>query len=91
MAQPGRSARLCRNATSEELLLPNGTPCSPYTGNDGKIYRTVKIGNRVWIADNLAETKYRDKSTIPEVTDNSAWAALSTGACCAYNNDHNNI
>ncbi len=25
---------------------------------------------------------------IPEVTDNAAWAALETGARCAYNNDH---
>ena len=62
-----------------------------YTGNDGKIYRTICIGTQEWLADNLAETKYRNGDTIPEVTDNSAWAALTTGAMCVYNNDHNNI
>lgn len=62
-----------------------------YTGNDGKIYRTICIGTQEWLADNLAETKYRNGDTIPEVTDNSAWAALTTGALCAYNNDWSNV
>jgi len=58
-----------------------------YTGNDGKIYRTICIGTQEWLADNLAETKYRNGDTIPEVTNNAAWAALATGALCAYNNN----
>lgn len=57
-----------------------------YIGNDGKVYRTICIGTQEWVADNLAETKYRDGSAIPVVADNSAWAALTTGARCAYNN-----
>ena len=61
-----------------------------YTGNDGKVYRTICIGNQEWLADNLAETKYRDGSDIPIVTDNTAWAALTTGAMCAYDNDDDN-
>ena len=62
-----------------------------YTGNDGKVYRTICIGTQEWLADNLCETKYRNGDTIPEVTDNSAWAALTTGALCAYNNDWSNV
>jgi len=62
-----------------------------YTGNDGKKYRTICIGTQEWLADNLAETKFRDGSDIPIVTDNSAWAALTTGALCAYNNDWSNV
>ena len=62
-----------------------------YTGNDGKVYRTICIGTQEWLADNLCETKYRNGDTIPEVTDNSAWAALTTGALCAYNNDWDNV
>ena len=61
------------------------------TGNDGKIYPTVKIGDQVWTACNVAETKYRNGDAIPEVTDNAAWAALTTGALCAYDNDWNNV
>jgi uncharacterized protein (TIGR02145 family) len=62
-----------------------------YHGNDGKYYRTVKIGNQVWVADNLAETKFRTGEVIPEVTDNAAWIALNSSAFCAYNNDWNNV
>lgn len=61
-----------------------------YTGNDGKIYRTICIGTQEWLADNLAETKYRDGSDIPVVTDNDAWSTLATGAMCYYNNDISN-
>jgi len=87
----GHIIRIFRDATESEQLLSDGTACNNYTGNDGKVYRTVKIGTQVWLADNLAETKYRNGDTIPEVTDNAAWAALTTGALCAYNNDWSNV
>jgi len=86
----GCSIRLCRPATTMELPLADGTACDPYIGNDLRSYRTVKIGTQVWIADNLAETKYRNGDEIPEVTDNATWAALTTGARCSYNNDEDN-
>lgn len=58
------------------------------TDNSGYTYKTVKIGNQVWMASNLRGTKYRNGDTIPTVTDNTAWMNLSTGACCSYaNND----
>jgi uncharacterized protein (TIGR02145 family) len=59
-------------------------------GNDGKIYSSVKIGNQVWIANNLCETKYRNGDLIPEVQDQATWAALTTGAYCAYDNNIDN-
>lgn len=68
------------------LYTGAGTPTS-YKGNDGKVYRVVTIGTQTWLADNLAETKYRDGSDIPQVTDNTAWSLLTTGAWCYYNND----
>ena len=60
------------------------------TGNDGKVYKTVKIGDQWWIAENLRETEYRSGDKIQEVTDNSAWRSLSSGARCVYENDENN-
>jgi len=53
---------------------------------DGNVYQTVKIGNQVWMAENLKVTHYRDGTPINHVTDNSQWAHLSTGAYCAYDN-----
>lgn len=82
----GFSIRLVKTTTT----LTNGQT-GTYTGNDGKVYRTICIGTQEWLADNLAETKYRNGDTISEVTSNSAWAALTTGALCAYNNDWSNV
>lgn len=81
----GQSLRPLKDSTD----LENGET-GTYTGNDGKVYRTICIGTQEWLADNLCETKYRNGDTIPNVTDNAAWAALTTGAMCYYNNDINN-
>ena len=60
------------------------------TDIDGNVYKTIKIGNQWWMAENLKVTRYRNGESIPNVTDNSQWFNLTTGARCAYNNDNNN-
>lgn len=47
---------------------------------------SVKIGTQVWMSENLNVTTYSDGSAIPQVTDPTAWAGLTTGAWCWYNN-----
>lgn len=56
------------------------------TDVDGNRYGTVLIGTQTWLTSNLKTTKYADGTSIPNVTDNPAWAALTTGAYCSYNN-----
>jgi uncharacterized protein (TIGR02145 family) len=54
---------------------------------DGNVYETFIIGNQCWMAENLKVTHYRNGDPIPNVTDSSAWAGLTSGACCSYDND----
>ncbi len=48
---------------------------------------SVEIGTQIWSNKNLEVTTYRDGTPIPEVTDPTEWAGLTTGAWCYYNND----
>ncbi|GEM_PF-3412036 len=83
----GYSIRLMRDASAAEQLLNDGSYCTPYVGNDGKAYRTVKIGSQVWMADNLAETKFYEGIPIVEVTGNQQWGEnYSIAKRCSYNN-----
>jgi len=50
----------------------------------------VQIGNQIWMVENLDVVKYRNGDTIPQVTDPTAWAALTTGAWCWYANSSPN-
>jgi uncharacterized protein (TIGR02145 family) len=94
----GVNLRPFRTATTAEQLLDDGAIAATYTGNDGKIYRCTKIGTQVWIADNLAETKWSDGTWIKgydggtyTAISNAAWAALTEAALCAYDNDLSNV
>jgi uncharacterized protein (TIGR02145 family) len=73
------------------LIKDDSTLIDNLTDLEGNIYRTVKIGNQVWLADNWACTKLNDGTPIPNVTDNTEWAGLVTGAYCNYDNDITNV
>jgi uncharacterized protein (TIGR02145 family) len=53
---------------------------------EGNTYKTIQIGNQIWMAENLKTTKYNDNESIPLVTDNSIWKGLSTHGYSWYNN-----
>jgi uncharacterized protein (TIGR02145 family) len=69
----------------EDILVAAGL--LTMTDNDGNTYSTVKIGDQIWIAENLKTTKYNDGTAIPFVTDNTEWYNLLTPGYCWYNND----
>ena len=56
------------------------------TDIDGNIYKTITLGTQTWMAENLRTTRYRNGDTLPEVTGNSSWKNLTTGAYCNYEN-----
>jgi uncharacterized protein (TIGR02145 family) len=47
----------------------------------------VQIGTQRWTGCNATLSVYRNGDTIPQVSDPTAWSALTTGAWCHYNND----
>ncbi len=50
----------------------------------------VTIGTQAWTSKNLDVATYRNGDVIPQVKEASAWASLTTGAWCYYDNDASN-
>jgi len=58
---------------------------------DNNYYRTIKIGDQCWMADNLMVTHYNNGDPIPNVTDNTEWSNLDSGAYCSFDNNEENV
>jgi uncharacterized protein (TIGR02145 family) len=52
---------------------------------DTNNYHVVKIGEQLWMEENLKTTRYRDGTSIPLVTDNSEWNNISSPGYSWYN------
>ena len=53
-------------------------------------YKEVKIGNQIWMAENLNVDKFRNGEPIPLVKDKKEWETAGKNkqpACCYYDND----
>ncbi len=72
----------------EIQLLKDLSGISEVTDIDGNIYKSIKIGDQKWMAENLKTTHYSDGSVIPLVESDFAWDALdyTDKAYCFYNN-----
>jgi uncharacterized protein (TIGR02145 family) len=70
--------------TSNATGLASWQPPPPPPGTNDP---SVSICCQRWMTKNLDVATYRNGDPIPKVTDNVAWAALTTGAYCYYNND----
>lgn len=51
---------------------------------------SVTIGTQIWSLYNLDVVTYLNGDPIPQVTDPTQWASLTTGAWCWFNNDSAN-
>jgi uncharacterized protein (TIGR02145 family) len=57
------------------------------TDQDGNSYPYLTYGAQVWTVKNAEVVTYRDGTPIPQVTDNTEWKNLTTGAWSYFNND----
>jgi len=77
----------CKKKDNKNPLSHSTSETGTMTDQDGNIYKTVKIGDQWWMAENLKVTQYRNGDQIPNITDGTEWMNLRTGAYCAWEND----
>jgi uncharacterized protein (TIGR02145 family) len=70
---------------------PTANQPTTLTDCDGNIYDVVQIGRQLWIKQNYKCTHLNNGIEIPEITNNTTWAGLTSGAWCYYNNDPSNL
>ncbi len=61
------------------------------TDVDGNVYKTIQIGNQIWMAENLKTTHYCDGTAIylgkGDMAGETDWFDFRTGAFCWFEND----
>jgi len=58
---------------------------------DGNSYKTVRIGDQIWMAENFRVTHYSNGDRIPNLTDGNDWVNTEDGAYCNYENEKNYV
>lgn len=72
---------LVKNKSIEEFVI------------EGQTYKTVKIGNQTWMAENLNVSTFRNGDPIPQAKTNKEWELAGQNkkpAWCYYDNDPKN-
>jgi uncharacterized protein (TIGR02145 family) len=64
--------------------------CSKDESPETITINSVKIGEQIWMTENLDVDHYRNGDVIPEVKDPTEWLNLTTGAWCYYENQLTN-
>jgi uncharacterized protein (TIGR02145 family) len=75
------------NSSFSEYCAPvNELAVAPLIDYDGNTYEVIKIGDQIWMAENLMVTHYRDGTPILNLTSNDEWINANSGAYCFYDN-----
>ncbi len=85
IASPAAGLIIYNTTTNSLEIRNNAAWVSLSTAADA--LPTIQIGTQKWMSKNLDVAFYRNGDPIPQVTDPTAWAGLTTGAWCYYNND----
>lgn len=60
------------------------------TDVEGNVYKTILIGNREWMAENLRTRRYRNGDLITLTGSDANWSTANFGAYCWFDNDQSN-
>src|SRR6185436_9939867 len=73
----------CKKEPIEEVQPP-ALETDSMTDIDGNVYKTVKIGNQWWMAENLRVTMYSDSTFMHKDEGDSDWSIDTVGGSCIY-------
>ncbi len=73
----------------EDEVLPDEDTPGKVTDIDGNDYKTVKIGNQIWMAENLRVTNYNNGDAIPTGLSDEDWEDTTEGAYAIFDHNHN--
>lgn len=79
----GTKAHTCGTAN----VVNAGLTYNSVIDQEGNIYKTIVIGNREWMAENLKTTTYRNGDPIVSGLSATQWAGTTSGAWAHYNGD----
>jgi uncharacterized protein (TIGR02145 family) len=79
----GTTAHTCGTAN----VVNAGLTYNSVIDQEGNIYKTIVIGNREWMAENLKTTTYRNGDPIVSGLSATQWAGTTSGAWAHYNGD----
>jgi len=58
---------------------------------EGNSYKTIKIGNQIWMAENLRTSVFSDGRSINMIEGNYEWQNAYTPCQCFYQNKYKNL
>lgn len=86
-----------KNSISTSLIIASTLLVASCSGGvkdyDGVIYKTVKLGNQIWMAENLNVSHFRNGEIIPEVQSVAEWVRFGEEgkpAWCYMENEPSN-
>ncbi len=71
---------------SDEILFNPSLTYGNVSDIEGNTYKTIEVGDQVWMAENLRVTQYNDGTAIPNVEDELNWKNTTSPAYSWYEN-----